>query len=199
MPADATMIEFTKARSLAVISPTRAAAPADTMTARVLHWFTALVIALMIPLGVIIGNDWAGRLQTSLSSLHESLGVLLIPVVLARLGHHLMNRPLPLPRDIPAPQRFAAHVTHVALYTLLITQPLVGWIAISASGAPATVWGLFALPPIAPENPLFAEQLFVLHGLIGIYIAGLVAAHIGAALYHHVVRKDRVLMRMIPG
>jgi cytochrome b561 len=39
----------------------------------------------------------------------------------------------------------------------------------------------------------------VLHGLIGLSIAGLVAAHVGAALYHHVVRKDRVLMRMITG
>jgi cytochrome b561 len=35
--------------------------------------------------------------------------------------------------------------------------------------------------------------------LIGIAIACLAAAHIGAALYHHCVRKDRVLMRMITG
>jgi cytochrome b561 len=61
------------------------------------------------------------------------------------------------------------------------------------------VLGLFALPPIASENPAFAEQLFVLHGLVGLSLAGLIATHIGAALYHHVVRKDRVLMRMITG
>jgi cytochrome b561 len=61
------------------------------------------------------------------------------------------------------------------------------------------VLGLFALPAIAPENRVFSEPLVVLHGLIGLSIAGLVAAHVGAALYHHVVRKDRVLMRMITG
>jgi cytochrome b561 len=38
-----------------------------------------------------------------------------------------------------------------------------------------------------------------LHALIGIAIACLVAAHIGAALYHHFVRRDRVLLRMISG
>jgi cytochrome b561 len=199
MTADANVIEFAKSRSLTVIRPASAAAPAYTVTARVLHWFAAMVIALMIPLGVIVANDWGGRLQGSLSGLHESLGALLIPVVLARLGYRLMNPPLPLPKDIPALQRLAAHLTHAGLYALSIAQPLVGWTAISASGAPASVLGLFALPPIAPENPVFAKQLFVLHDLIGICLAGLVAAHVGAALYHHVVRKDRILMRMITG
>ena len=197
--ADAAVIELAKPRLLAVTSPTSVAAPAYSMTARVLHWVTALVIALMIPLGVIIGNDWGGPLQNSLHGLHESLGALLIPVVLARLGHRLTNPPLPLPQDIPVLQRFAAHVTHLGLYALLVAQPMVGWIAMSASGEPLTVLGLFALPPIGPENPVFSEQLFLLHSLIGFSIAGLIAAHIGAALYHHVVRKDRVLMRMITG
>jgi opacity protein-like surface antigen len=105
MTADATVIEFAKPRLLAVTSLTTAAAPAYTVTARVLHWVTALVITLMIPLGVIIGNDWGGRLQNSLYGLHESLGALLIPLILARLGYRLTNPPLPLPQDIPALQR----------------------------------------------------------------------------------------------
>jgi cytochrome b561 len=41
--------------------------------------------------------------------------------------------------------------------------------------------------------------LFSIHRLIGIAIAGLVAAHIAGALYHHLVRKDRVLLRIIAG
>ena len=196
---DAAVIELTKPRSPAVINPTIAAIPAYTVTARVLHWITALVIGLMIPLGVMIGNDWGGPLRSSLYGLHETLGALLVPIVLARLGHRLTNPPLRLPQDIPALQRFAALMTHVGLYALLVAQPLVGWIAMSASGWPVTLLGLFALPPIAQENRVFSEQFFVLHGLIGLSIAGLVAAHVGAALYHHVVRKDRVLMRMITG
>jgi cytochrome b561 len=58
---------------------------------------------------------------------------------------------------------------------------------------------LFDLPPIWPEDRAFSEQLFFVHSLIGAAIAGLAAAHIGAALYHHFMRKDRVLMRMITG
>jgi cytochrome b561 len=200
MTAEAAVIEFVSPRLSDAASLTSAAAPAYTVTARVLHWVTALVIAFMIPLGVIIANDWVGgALQNSIYGLHESLGALLIPVVLARLGHRLTNPPRPLPQDIPALQRFAAHMTHVGLYALLVVQPLVGWIAMSASGAPVAVFGLFVLPPIAPEDRGFSERLFLLHDLIGLSIAGLIAAHVGAAFYHHVVRRDRVLMRMITG
>jgi cytochrome b561 len=34
---------------------------------------------------------------------------------------------------------------------------------------------------------------------LGIAIVVVLCAHIGAALYHHFVRRDRVLMRMISG
>jgi cytochrome b561 len=110
-----------------------------------------------------------------------------------------MHPPAPLPADIPALQQFAAHATHVALYLLLIVQPLIGWIATSAYPAPMPVFGLFNLPPIWPDNRVLSEQLFVLHRWLGITIAVVVAMHIGAALFHHVVRKDRVLMRMVSG
>jgi len=39
-------------------------APAYT-TARLLHWITALLILAMIPLGVVIVNEWGGPLQDS--------------------------------------------------------------------------------------------------------------------------------------
>ena len=195
----AAVIEFSNARLPAVTSRKSAAAPAYTVLARVLHWVTALVIVLMIPLGVMIANDWGGRLQDALYGLHELLGVLLIPLVMARLIHRLTNPPSPLPHSIPALQRFAAQATHVGLYALLVVQPLVGWVATSASGTPITVLGLIPLPLIAPEGRVLSEKLFMLHDLIGIVVAGLVAAHVGAALYHHVIRKDRILMRMITG
>jgi cytochrome b561 len=54
-------------------------------------------------------------------------------------------------------------------------------------------------PSTWPENRVFSDQLLCVHGVIGIAIAVLAAAHIGEALYHHFVRKDRILMRMMVG
>jgi cytochrome b561 len=174
-------------------------APAYTMLARILHWVIAILILSMLPLGFVIGNDWGGPLQEPLYGLHRSTGMLIIPLIFLRLVHRLANPPLPLPDDIPAIQQLAANVTHGSLFALLIVQPILGWIATSAYRAPITVFGGFELPPIWPENRPFSEQIFSIHGLIGTVIAGLVAVHIGGALFHHFVRKDGILMRMVSG
>jgi hypothetical protein len=70
----------------------------------------------MIPTGVVIANEWGGSLQDSLYDLHRSMGAALIPIVILRLIHRWANPPLPLPNDIPAIQRLAAHATHWGLY-----------------------------------------------------------------------------------
>jgi cytochrome b561 len=200
MTVQAPAIDLPAPRSAAGDSTPGAAAPAAyTITARVLHWLTAILILGMIPLGLVIANDWGGSLQDSLYDLHRSIGALVIPVILLRLVYRRVNPPLPLPDDIPAIQQLAAHAMHWCLYALLLVQPIIGWIATSAYRAPINVFGWFELPPIWPENRAFSEQMFGIHGLIGALIAALAAVHIGSALFHHFVRKDGVLMRMITG
>jgi cytochrome b561 len=80
-----------------------------------------------------------------------------------------------------------------------MVQPFVGWIATSAYRAPMPMFGLFELPPIWPMNRPLSEQLFVVHRALGVAIAVIATVHIAAALYHHFVRRDHVLMRMITG
>ena len=160
------------------------ALPAYTITARVLHWTTAFLILIMIPLGVVIANDWGGSRKDLLYELHRSLGAVLIPILVLRLIYRLANPPLPLPDGIPVMQRLAAFV---------------GWAATSAYPAAIIVFGWFELPPIWPANRALSEWLFSVHRWIAFAIACLVVAHIAAALHHHFARKDRVLMRMITG
>jgi len=172
---------------------------AYTVTARALHWIVAVLVLIMVPLGIVIANEWGGARQEQLYELHKSIGALLIPIILCRLFYRLTHPPAPLPDDIPAIQQFAAHATHYALYALLLVQPFIGWIATSAYRAPRPFFGLFELPPIWPENRTLSEQLFEVHKLLGLAIAAVAAMHIGAALFHHFVRRDRVLMRMVAG
>jgi cytochrome b561 len=173
--------------------------PAYTITARILHWVTASLVLLNLPLGLIIANNWGGPLQDQLYDLHRSIGALIIPIILVRLVYRLGHPPAPLPDDIPALQQLAANATHWALYGLLIAQPFLGWIGTSAYRATIVVFGLFELPPIWPEDRAFSDQVLFVHSLIGLSIACLLAAHIGAALHHHFVRRDGILTRMITG
>jgi cytochrome b561 len=140
---------------------------AYTIIARILHWVMAILILFMIPLG------------------HRSIGALIMSLILLRLIHRWAKPPALLPDDIPAIQQLASDATHWCLYALLLVQPIVGWMANSAYGEPIKLFGSLELPPIWPEDRLFSEQLFALHGLIGTVTAGFVAVHIGGALYHH--------------
>ena len=177
----------------------QAGPPAYTVTARTLHWLTAVLVLVQIPLGLAIVNVELGAWKDALYNLHKSIGATLIPIVLVRLVYRWTHRPGPLPQDIPPLRRLAAETMHWILYALLVVQGFVGWIATSAYPAPIPVFGLFELPPIWREDRPLSDQLYVLHRAIGIALAILLVGHIGAALQHHFIRKDRVLMRMISG
>jgi len=170
-----------------------------TATARVLHWTTAVLILLMIPLGFVIANEWGGPAQTFLYNLHKSIGATILPLVVIRIIYRFRHPPPPLPDDILPIQKFAAYATHWALYVLILAQPIVGYIMTSAYPAPVPFFGLFNLPPIWPEDRALSEALSLVHRNIGVLIAVFAAMHIGAALFHHFVRRDRVLMRMVTG
>ena len=75
-------------------------------------------------------------------------------------------------------------------------MPVVGYIANSAYGTATPFFGLFELPPIIGKK--FSTQLFTLHRWVGWFVILLVLTHVSAALYHHFVRRDAVLKRMLP-
>lgn len=175
-----------------------ASRPAYTVTARTLHWITAVLVLIQIPLGILVVNFEFPAKET-LYNLHKSIGATLIPIVLFRLYYRITHPPAPLPPEIPEFQRFAAEGLHWALYTLLIVQGLLGWIGTSAYPAPIPVFGLFEMPHIWREDRALSDMLFVAHRFVGIALAFLLVGHIGAALFHHFVQKDRVLMRMVSG
>jgi cytochrome b561 len=174
-------------------------APGYTLTARVWHWITAVLVLIMAPIGIAMANADFGEAEATLYHVHRSIGILLLPIVLLRLIYRLVHPPPPLPNDMPAIQQLAAHLNHWALYILLIVQPIIGWIATSAYRAPILFFWMFEVPPIWPVDQPFSERMFALHRWMGIAIAILVCVHVAAALYHHFIRKDRVLMRMVSG
>jgi cytochrome b561 len=167
-----------------------------TATARALHWLTAALVLPMIPAGIAMANLDLGA-AAFIYDLHRSIGVLLLPLLLLRLWYRLKHPPPPLPSDLPAIQQFAAHATHWLLYALLILQCIVGWVATSAYPARVNFFWLVELPLIWWEDRALSEQLFTVHLWLGLMIAAVLCAHIGAALFHHFIRRDDILLRMV--
>ena len=167
--------------------------------ARSLHWLVAAMVIFVLAAGIAMSNMSEGPAQNMLFDLHRSCGALLLPLMVARLLYRLTHKPPPLPDDIPPIQRLAAEATHWALYAAVIVQVLLGWVGTSAYRAPISVFWLFELPPIWPEDRAFSESILGLHAWVGITIAVLASVHIAGALFHHFVRRDTVLLRMLRG
>jgi cytochrome b561 len=167
------------------------------------HWITLVLMAITLPVGFVIKYIANEPFATKLVfyAVHESAGLTILLVTIARLIWRLANPPPPLPDHIPAPMRLAASAVHWLLYLALIAQPVLGFAMTNAYGYPmqgATAYlGFIDIPAVMAENQSLAEMLKKLHTWVGYSIAALLVAHIGGAIYHHAVRRDGTLMRML--
>lgn len=166
--------------------------------AQTLHWLTAGLIFIMIPLGFYMEGLPIGQLKFDLYQLHKSLGLTVLLIVLVRLFWRARNPVPALPAATPAWERAAARFTHIALYALLIVQPLLGFLHSNAANFPIVFWGLIPLPALIGTDEALAETLISIHAAIGLALTALLALHVAAALRHHFLKRDDVLVRMLP-
>lgn len=173
--------------------------------AKTFHWLMATLIVCMLLLGVIMttGDILDGHGKSVALRIHESVGMIVLGLGLLRLTWRFLNPPPPLPSSIPRWERVAAHVGHAVLYVLLIAMPLVGWTIISTMPHNALFFGLFPIPnlPVLPDLPNKKDIRAIfenIHWTLAWVIVAFVTLHAGAALKHHFIERDDILLRMTP-
>jgi cytochrome b561 len=164
--------------------------------ARLLHWLMAIMIVSMLFIGVGMVASVSERHEW-LIRIHKPLGIAILLLAVVRLIVRLRNPPPPLPADLPAIQKFAAHASHWLLYVLMLVIPLVGWAMLSAGGYPVMLSDSLRLPPIFPVNAVAFAILRHTHAWLAMLLFLTFLAHLGAALYHGLIRRDGVLSSMI--
>ncbi len=174
-----------------------------------LHWLIALAVIANIAAGLtMIGLQDGDPVQYALLQLHQSIGLTVLVLSVARVVWRLIHPVPPLPDDMAPVLRFGAHAAHVLLYALILTLPLTGWMMVSGSTdpPPASYFGLFDWPHIwfladlSHAAKTTAAGIFSdAHETLAWIMIVLVPLHVAAALYHHFIRRDPVLVRMLPG
>jgi cytochrome b561 len=167
--------------------------------AKFFHWTVALLILVQIGLGFAAALWRLSPLKLELFVWHKSTGVLILVLMLARLAWRLANRSPALPPQTPAWERRAAHASHVLLYALAVALPLSGWVINSAAGVPFSVFWLVPLPSIVAPDERLEELAKLVHFSLLVALCLVVAVHIGAALRHHFIKRNGILVRMLPG
>jgi cytochrome b561 len=162
----------------------------------------ALIVA-QVPLGIAMAyrgnvlNVWDGLTNTLYSS-HKTIGLVILLTVVLRLGYRLSHG---APADEPTIepwQKLVSHATHWAIYVLLLVVPVLGWLGVSYYPA-LDLFGIVKLPGLVASNQDTAAVVFYWHATAAFVLIALIGMHFGAAMFHHLIRKDNVLARMLPG
>ena len=173
--------------------------PRYNLVAQIFHWVIVALFCWLFYLAFVMTDLPLGPEKFKLYNLHKSLGITILLLTLLRLGWRRMSPPPPLPESMPDWQRRAASVSHFLIYFLVFVQVIAGIVHSWAADFPIVVFGLFRIPsPIAPSEALKVAMNWA-HFIAGWSFFILLLTHILAALHHHFVVKDDILLRMIPG
>jgi cytochrome b561 len=169
---------------------------------RLIHWTMAVII---------LGMVWVGWKMVSLPEnapidlypWHKSFGLLALLLVIVRLTTRLRLSPaIPaLPAGLAPWEKKLSKAAHVALYTLMIVVPCMGY-AMSSSYTQSdgvTFFGI-PVPELLPKNDARFEVFQALHRWLAYTLLALVVLHVAGALKHRLIDRDRandVLSKMI--
>ncbi|MCX4196719.1 cytochrome b/b6 domain-containing protein [Methylobacterium organophilum] len=160
---------------------------------RVFHWLMALLIVWQfLKLGdrIAEGEHWVGQ---TLVPWHVSMGAVLLVLVVLRIlwsASQLSRRPLHDPATA-----WLVKGGHLALYGCMVAMPVTGVLYLVGNGYGLKVFGQ-QLVEKGPEIA-WAASVGGLHSPLAWLTVLLVIGHIGAALYHQLVKRDDIMQRML--
>lgn len=164
------------------------------LATRVLHWSAAALVFSTLLVGFFLANSLAD--YAVLLRAHEVLGALVFMVFVIRVVNRLTDRGPALPATVGRVERIAVIGSELAMYVLLLAQPLLGWAMVSASGVPVGLGGALRLPPIAPVDAELYGLLRNGHSVVAYALVVMIAAHVSAVLLHTLTLRDGMLRRM---
>lgn len=162
------------------------------------HWVVVLlIIGLFVTDSLRDGAPKGSDIRTQWLNLHMSLGVMVFLVTIARIA---WARAVPPPALPPAPRwsMLAAHAAHLLLRLSTLLIPVFGYLRIASKDRAADFFGL-QIPSVVGDSPWLHDLMKIFHGEpMEMYLYVLVGLHVAATLWHQFVRKDGLLLRMLP-
>jgi len=166
--------------------------------AKILHWVAAVMVVVIYVDGVLLLDDWdeKGASGRALLAWHVAAGVTLAAVMLGRLLWRFVNKTPMMPAASPPWEKFAAHAAHAALYVVTLLVTLTGWLMTGGVKPPIEPL-LFWLYPVPASSVSSTKLVAEVHEILAHLLVILAVAHAAAALWHHYVKRDSILKRML--
>jgi cytochrome b561 len=168
--------------------------------ARAFHWILGLTIICMIAYGWWMNHFPARPDRFFYRSIHADIGYAVLLLTVLRLIWRGLNPTPSLPERTTPSQLWAARISHGALYAITIVVAMLGWAHSGARDPNYSSWfGLFHVPQFTTPDKAAAGRFEDLHIYFAYGLLALIVLHLAAAIWHHFVKRDRIVARMVDG
>jgi len=167
-------------------------------TAVVLHWLTAALVLAAFVMGP--GGSEKQVYSTAGDfdrQIHEVLGLSVFGLTLLRLAWQAFA-PAPQALSMPRWMKYLSKIVQGLLYALLVATPATAIAGAWLEGHPLTLGILGNVPPMIAEAHAAGQSVAKIHPILGDMVIWLAGFHAAAALFHHFVLRDGVLLSMLP-
>ena len=160
------------------------------------HWTMAVLIVIVGVLG-LLHDSWPKGTQSFWINIHALIGLLVWVLLMARFAWRTSHPPPPLPPEAGELSRRLSRPVHLSIYALLFVIPIFGIVTFIWHGR-VFDFGLFKVDFGVQKNRAIFNPTEDIHGYLAYALFTVAGLHALAALWHHFVRRDRVLRRMWP-
>jgi len=183
-------------RSSASASPAIERHPPVT---RALNWATAVILVVSVSAILYRETTEQKTVRQVLMELHRQLGLLVLLILVARVAVRSVKGLVNNAPGLSAGVRRAATLAHWSMYGVLAGLSLLGWALCNAHAIHLRLFGVIRLPDLVAADSDLADTLSDYHIWAAWVLLALVVPHVLAALWHHYIRRDGVLIAMLPG
>lgn len=159
------------------------------ITLQGLHWLMAALLIVQWASGE--WDDWLG-VRT-----HVSMGLLVVPLALLRLGIRLTFKHPPATHAPTIPDRIAGAV-HVLFYLVMFALPISGVLWRQARDKAVTFFDLFTLPTMVGPDKGLAGTFHEVHEVLATLFLVLLGLHVAGVIKRQWFDRHPIMARMLP-
>ena len=161
-----------------------------------LHWVMAILIIGLLAVGIYMTRIPISAQMLKFYGWHKEWGILALMLVTVRLAWRFRSI-TPSLTSLPHWEAIAARSAHWAFYLFMFALPICGWLITSAAGLPVSFFGWFVLPDLISPNEEQRVLFTNIHKWLGYGLIATFFLHVSAALKHHFINKDDIMLRML--
>ena len=169
-----------------------------SLTRIILHWLIAAVVIGLFASGYwMVELDYYSSWYTKAPFAHKAVGVLLFIVLLAASLIRLFTSKPEYDSSLSRIEKLSAKAVQYTMSLLVYSLIITGYLITTAKGDAINVFGLFEIPAIFSDINSQNDLAGKLHRWGAYLCIALAVLHACAALFHHFIKKDTTLTRML--